>query len=174
VRKLFTYGLGLSLALAPMFSVQVAKADMVGEEEVIAVPAPREMVEPVVVQQPQVVAPPPAFVELQRSSIGAGIGISWGHGTLSFEGNSYAFSLKGLSVGDVGAAKILAEGRVENMENLADFAGTYVAIEAGGAAGKGGSAVTMMNEHGVTINLASTREGFGLTLGAQGFAIALD
>ena len=174
MRKLFTYGLGLSLALAPMFSVQVAKADMVGEEEVIAVPAPREMVEPVVVQQPQVVAPPPAFVELQRSSIGAGIGISWGHGTLSFEGNSYAFSLKGLSVGDVGAAKILAEGRVENMENLADFAGTYVAVEAGGAAGKGGSAVSMMNEHGVTINLASTREGFGLTLGAQGFAIALD
>ena len=174
MRKLFTYGLGLSLALAPMFSVQVAKADMVGEEEVIAVPAPREMVEPVVVQQPQVVAPPPAFVELQRSSIGAGIGISWGHGSLSFEGNSYAFSLKGLSVGDVGAAKILAEGRVENMENLADFAGTYVAIEAGGAAGKGGSAVSMMNEHGVTINLASTRDGFGLTLGAQGFAIALD
>ena len=174
MRKLFTYGLGLSLALAPMFSVQVAKADMVGEEEVIAVPAPREMVEPVVVQQPQVVAPPPAFVELQRSSIGAGIGISWGHGTLSFEGNSYAFSLKGLSVGDVGAAKILAEGRVENMENLADFAGTYVAVEAGGAAGKGGSAVSMMNEHGVTINLASTRDGFGLTLGAQGFAIALD
>ena len=174
MRKLFAFGLGLSLALAPMFSVQVAKADMVGEEGVIAVPAPREMVEPVVVQQPQVVAPPPAFVELQRSSIGAGIGISWGHGTLSFEGNSYAFSLKGLSVGDVGAAKILAEGRVENMENLADFAGTYVAIEAGGAAGKGGSAVTMMNEHGVTINLASTREGFGLTLGAQGFAIALD
>ena len=174
MRKLYAFGLGLSLALAPMFSVQVAKADMVGEEEVIAVPAPREMVEPVVVQQPQVVAPPPAFVELQRSSIGAGIGISWGHGTLSFEGNSYAFSLKGLSVGDVGAAKILAEGRVENMENLADFAGTYVAIEAGGAAGKGGSAVTMMNEHGVTINLASTRDGFGLTLGAQGFAIALD
>jgi len=32
----------------------------------------------------------------------------------------------------------------------------------------------MMNEHGVTISLASTREGFGLTLGAQGFAIALD
>ena len=174
MRKLFVYGLGLSLALVPMFSVQVAKADMVGEEEVIAVPAPREMQEPVVVQQPQVVAPPPAFVELQRSSIGAGIGISWGHGTLSFEGNSYAFSVKGLSVGDVGAAKILAEGRVENMENLADFAGTYVAVEAGGAAGKGGSAVSMMNEHGVTINLASTREGFGLTLGAQGFAIALD
>jgi len=175
VRKLFAFGLGLSLALAPMFSVQVAKADSVGNEEVIAVPAPREIApEPVVVQQVPVTAAPPAFVELQRSSIGAGIGISWGHGTLSFEGNSYAFSVKGLSVGDIGAAKILAEGRVENMESLADFAGTYVALEAGASAGKGGSTLTMINEHGVTINLASTREGFGLTLGAQGFAIALD
>ena len=175
MRKLYAFGLGLSLALAPMFSVQVAKADTVGEEEVIAVPAPREIApEPVVVQQTPVTAPPPAFVELQRSSIGAGIGISWGHGSLSFEGNSYAFSVKGLSIGDVGAAKILAEGRVENMESLSDFAGTYVALEAGGSAGKGGSTLTMINEHGVTINLASTREGFGLTLGAQGFAIALD
>ena len=175
MRKLFAYGLGLSLALAPMFSVQVAKADQVGEEEVIAVPAPREIApEPVAVQQVPVTAAPPAFVELQRSSIGAGIGISWGHGTLSFEGNSYAFSVKGVSVGDIGAAKILAEGRVENMESLADFAGTYVAVEAGASAGTGASALTMMNEHGVTINLASTREGFGLTRGAQGFAIALD
>ena len=138
MRKLFAYGLGLSLALAPMFSVQVAKADQVGEEEVIAVPAPREIApEPVAVQQVPVTAAPPAFVELQRSSIGAGIGISWGHGTLSFEGNSYAFSVKGISVGDVGAAKILAEGRVENMESLADFAGTYVAVEAGASAGTG-------------------------------------
>jgi hypothetical protein len=158
-----------------MYSVQVAKADSVGEEEIIAVPAPVPVApEPVIVQAPPVTAPPPAFVELQRSSIGAGIGISWGHGTLSFEGNRYAFSVKGLSVGDIGAAKIIAEGAVENMESLSDFAGTYVAVEAGATAGKGVSSLTMMNEHGVTISLASQREGLGLTLGAQGFAIALD
>jgi hypothetical protein len=158
-----------------MFSAQIAKADAVGDEEVIAVPAPRDVVPvPVVVQAPPVTAPPPAFVELQRSSIGAGIGISWGHGTLSFEGNSYAFSVKGLSIGDIGAAKIIAEGAVENMESLSDFAGTYVAVEAGAAAGKGASSLTMMNERGVTISLASQREGLGLTLGAQGFKIALD
>jgi hypothetical protein len=172
VRKLFAFGLGLSLALAPMYS---ANADQIGTEEDIAVPTPREVApEPVVVQQPTVTAPPPAFVELSRSSIGAGIGISWGKGTLSFEGNNYAFSVKGLSVGDIGAAKILAEGRVENLENLADFAGTYVAVEAGATAGKGGSALSMMNENGVSISLASQREGLGLTLGAQGFAVSLD
>ncbi len=175
MRKFFAYGLGLSLALAPMFSAQVANSDSVGDEEVIAVPAPRDVTpEPVIVQAPPVTAPPPAFVELQRSSIGAGIGISWGHGTLSFEGNSYAFSVKGLSVGDIGAAKIVAEGAVENMESLSDFAGTYVAVEAGATAGKGVSSLTMMNEHGVSISLASQREGLGLTLGAQGFSIALD
>jgi hypothetical protein len=173
---MIAFGLGLSLAVAPMFSAQIAQADTVGEEEEIAVPAPRPVApEPVVVEkQVPVTAPPPAFVELQRQSLGAGIGISWGHGTLSFEGNQYGFSVKGLSVGDLGAAKILAEGQVQNMESLADFAGTYVAVEAGATAGKGGSALTMMNENGVTITLASQREGLGLTLGAQGFSIGLD
>lgn len=176
MRRLFAYGLGLSLAFAPMLTAQIAQADIVGEEEEIAVPPPRPVVpEPVVVpQQIPVTAPPPAFVELQRSSIGAGIGISWGKGLLSFEGNAYPFSVKGLSVGDLGAAKILAEGRVENLESLRDFAGTYVAVEAGATAGKGGSAITMRNEHGVTITLAAQREGLGLTLGAQGFSVELD
>lgn len=175
MRRIISFALGLSLALAPMFSAQIANADQVGAEEEIAVPEPRPVTpEPVVVQQPPVTAPPPAFVELSRSSIGAGIGISWGRGALSFEGNNYAFSVKGLSVGDIGAAKMVAEGRVANLESLSDFAGTYVAVEAGATAGKGVSTLTMMNEHGVTISLASQREGLGLTLGAQGFAVALD
>lgn len=170
MRRMFVFGLGLAFALAPM-----AQADQVGTEEEIAVPQPREVApEPVVVQQVPVTAPPPAFVELERSSLGAGIGISWGKGSLSFEGNNYAFSVKGLSVGDLGAAKMIAEGQVANLENLADFAGTYVAVEAGATAGKGVGTMTMMNEHGVTITLASQREGLGLTLGAQGFSVALD
>lgn len=173
MRRMFAFGLGLAVALAPM--AQVAQADQVGAEEEIAVPAPREIApEPVVVQQAPVTAPPPAFVELQRSSIGAGIGISWGKGSLSFEGNSYAFSVKGLSVGDVGAAKMIAEGQVANLERLSDFAGTYVAVEAGATAGKGVGTTTMMNENGVSITLASKSEGLGLTLGAQGFSISLD
>jgi hypothetical protein len=173
---MFAFGLGLSLALAPVFSAQNAVADSIGAEEEIAVPSPAPVApEPVVVEkQIPVTAPPPPFVELERKSLGAGIGISWGHGTLSYEGNQYGFSVKGLALGDLGASKILAEGRVEGIDSLSDFAGTYVAVEAGGAAGKGGSALTMVNENGVTITLASQREGLGLTLGAQGFAIELD
>jgi len=176
VRRIFAFGLGLSLALAPVFAAQNAFADISPDEEAIAVPSPTPVApEPVVVEkQVPVTAPPPPFVELQRQSLGAGIGISWGHGTLSFEGNSYGFSVKGLALGDLGASKILAEGQVQNIENLADFAGTYVAVEAGASAGKGASALTMVNEHGVSITLASQREGVGVTLGAQGFAIELD
>ena len=175
MRKLFAFGLGLSLALAPMFSAQVAKADQVGKEEEIAVPAPREVApEPVVVQAPPVTAPPPAFVELQRSSIGAGIGISWGHGTLSFEGNSYAFSVKGLSVGDVGAAKIVAEGASRTWTTSPTSRARTWPSRPVRAPARAASSLTMMNEHGVTISLASQREGLGLTLGAQGFKIALD
>jgi hypothetical protein len=170
---MIAFGLGLAVALAPM--AQVAVADSVGTEEEVAVPEPRAVTpEPVVVQQAPVTAPPPAYVELQRSSIGAGLGISWGKGSLSFEGNNYAFSVKGLSVGDVGLAKMIAEGQVANLENLSDFAGTYVAVEAAATAGKGVGTTTMMNENGVQITLASQREGLGLTLGAQGFSISLD
>jgi len=175
VRRMIAFGLGLAVAMAPMLSAQIAKADTGATEEEIAVPAPREVApEPVVVQQVPVTAPPPAYVELQRSSVGAGIGISWGKGSLSFEGNNYAFSVKGLSVGDLGAAKMIAEGQVANLDRLSDFAGTYVAVEAGATAGKGVGTMTMMNENGVSITLASQREGLGLTLGAQGFSIDLD
>lgn len=173
MRRMIAFGLGLAVALAPM--AQVALADTGASEEEIAVPQPREVVpEPVIVPAIPVTAPPPAYVELQRSSIGAGLGISWGKGSLSFEGNNYAFSVKGVSVGDLGAAKMIAEGQVANLEQLSDFAGTYVAVEAGATAGKGVGSMTMMNEHGVSITLASQRAGLGLTLGAQGFSVALD
>lgn len=176
MRRMVAFGLGLALGLAPMMSAQIAQADMVGDEEEIAVPAPIAVApEPVIVEkQVPVTAPPPPFVELTRSSLGAGVGLSWGHGALSFEGNNYAFSVKGISVGDLGVAKMIAEGQVQNLARLSDFAGTYVAVEAGATAGKGVSTLSMVNEHGVTINLASQREGLGLTLGAQGFQIALD
>ena len=57
---------------------------------------------------------------------------------------------------------------------ISDFAGTYVAVGAGIAAGPGASAVTMRNENGVVITLRSDLQGAQLTLGAEGLRIALD
>ena len=81
--------------------------------------------------------------------------------------------VRGMSVGDLGISRISAEGGVANLENVEDFAGHYVAVEAGAAAGKGRSALTMRNGNGVVITLESELEGLQLTLGASGLDIEL-
>ncbi|MEB2346649.1 MAG: hypothetical protein OZ948_18130 [Deltaproteobacteria bacterium] len=158
-----------------MLSPQVVSADEVGGEEIEVPPrAAAPTPEPVVVtKEVPVSAPPPPFVELERKSVGAGLGLSWGEGTIYWEGQEHAFSVKGLRVGDVGLAKMIGEGHVQNLASLEDFAGTYVAVGAGATAGKGASAVTMRNENGVVISLRSQSEGVALNLGAEGFQVEL-
>ena len=120
-----------------------------------------------------VTAPPPAHVHLQTTSIAAGIGVSWGEGTLSFEGERYPFTVKGLSLGDIGGAKIVANGGVHNIQSASDLEGTYVAVEAGAAAVKGGSMLTMRNRNGVTLTLKAENKGVRLALAAKGISLAL-
>ena len=103
---------------------------------------------------------------------GGGINVD-GEGTLLVEGEEHAFTLKGLSLGEIGAARITAEGPVANLEDLSDFAGTYVAVEAGAAAVKGASAVKMRNENGVTITLESDVDGAQISLGGQALSVEL-
>ena len=119
-------------------------------------------------------APPPPYVSMESTSIAAGIGLSWGEGVLTFEGQRHAFSVKGLSLIDLGVAKLISEGAVSNLEELSDFEGHYAAIEAGAAAGVGASVLSMRNEHGVVIHLRSDVEGVALALGPEGFRITLD
>lgn len=176
--RVFGRVLAIAFAIVGMalLSPQVVTADEVGGEEIV-VPArtPVPTPEPVIVtREVPVSAPPPPFVELERKSIGAGLGISWGEGTIYWEGQAHAFSVKGLRVGDVGLAKMIGEGYVQNLDDLDSFAGTYVAVGAGATAGKGGSAVTMRNENGVVLSLLSKTEGVALNLGAEGFQIQLD
>ncbi len=120
-----------------------------------------------------VTAPPPAHVTLKTTSIAAGLGLSWGSGTLSFEGNRYDFSVKGLSLGDLGVAKIVAGGSVANMQSVSDFEGTYLAVEAGAAFVKGASTLTMRNSKGVTLTLEAENQGVQLTLAAKGIVVTL-
>lgn len=146
-----------------------AQADEVGGEDIMIIEP-----EPTVVEVETVTAAPPPYVTIESRSVAAGLGISWGDGTLLFEGRRHPFSVKGVSLGDLGTSLMNAEGRVENLERLSDFAGSYVAVEARAAAGVGAGALTMRNEHGVVITLTSRLEGVQLTLGAEGFRIALD
>jgi ABC-type amino acid transport substrate-binding protein len=146
--------------------LSLAQADVEKGEEV-EIPAPRETPPP---EKPVAAAPPP-FMELTSTSLAVGIGISWGEGTLSFEGTSHPFSVRGISLLDVGASVTEGLGEIYNLENLADFEGNYVAVEAAGAVGIGNSATVMRNEHGVEISLRSELQGVELALATQGFRI---
>ena len=158
----------IAIVFALTFSAATAFADDVGGD-VIEI-QPQAAV--VAVEEP-VTAPPPAYVELESRALAAGIGARIGNGVLLVNGQEHAFKVTGVSLGDFGISSIVGEGPVANLENIGDFAGHYVAVEVAAAIGKGASALTMRNEHGVVITLDSRLTGAQLTLGAQGLDIEL-
>jgi hypothetical protein len=111
---------------------------------------------------------PDATLQLSSGSVAAGIGFSWGGGTLTYRGKRYPVSVDGLSVGSVGISRASASGSVTNLKKLEDFNGTYTAVGAGATVGGGGSVSTMQNQNGVRVTLRSTSRGVKFTLGAAG------
>ncbi len=159
--------LAFALTLVPLAG---AFADDVGGGEVIMIDKQKATM----VAETPVTAPPPPFVELEQTAIAAGIGARFGGGTLLVGGQEHPFKMTGVSLGEVGFAKIEASGVVQNLENVEDFAGRYVALEAGAAAGVGVSAVTMRNDKGVVITLQTDVTGVQLALAASGLTVELD
>jgi hypothetical protein len=76
-------------------------------------------------------AKPDGAITLSGGSVAAGIGYTWGHGELKTTDQSHKFSIKGVSIVDVGATRFDATGNVYNLKSLADFSGNYVAAGAG-------------------------------------------
>jgi len=116
---------------------------------------------------------PDATIKLSSGSVAAGIGFSWGSGTLTYQGKAYPIDVKGISVGDVGISKVEATGKVYNLKNLDDFNGKYTAAEVGMTLGGGGVVSMMKNEKGVSVELVATTRGVEFTLGASGVAMKI-
>jgi hypothetical protein len=116
---------------------------------------------------------PDATIEFGGGSIAAGIGFSWGSGTLNYKGKTYPISVDGLSVGSVGASSVSASGKVYHLKKLEDFDGTYAAVGTGAAVGGGGGVSTMKNQNGVVIDAVSTTQGLKLTIGTGGVKMAI-
>ena len=113
-------------------------------------------------------------VKLKSTSVAIGVGVEWGHGTLTLDdGSTHKIKIKGLSVLDLGVAEIKATGEVFNLVELTDLDGTFFAGQAGIALGVGGSATAMKNSNGVVMQLKSTQEGVKLTLAPEGLSIKL-
>jgi hypothetical protein len=118
-------------------------------------------------------AQPDATLTLKGGSVAAGIGYTWGHGELEYHNGPHRFSIKGVSVVDVGATNFSASGHVYNLKRLEDFSGNYAAAGAGITVAGGGTAVYLKNEHGVVIKLIATDVGLKFNLSADGVHVAL-
>ena len=119
---------------------------------------------------------PSAYVWLSGGTVAAGIGYSWGHGTLynSKDQKQYKFKISGVSVADVGAAGLNAEGEVYNLASPADLSGNYSAFTAGVTVIEGGSLAYLKNDkNGVVIKLHSQTGGLRFNLSANGMHITL-
>jgi hypothetical protein len=119
---------------------------------------------------------PSGYVWLSGGSVAIGIGYSWGHGTLynSKDQKEYKFKISGVSVADVGAAGITAEGEVYNLTSPADLGGNYSAVTAGVTIIEGGSVAYLKNDkNGVVIKLHSQTGGLRFNLSANGMRITL-
>jgi hypothetical protein len=117
---------------------------------------------------------PTGTIELSGGSVAAGIGYTWGHGTLIFEGKKYRLKMQGLSIVQVGVSSYTASGTVYDLTKLSDINGIYTAVAAGAAIAGGASATAMKNSHGVLIQLVSNHMGLNFSLSAKGVDIKLE
>lgn len=116
---------------------------------------------------------PDATIEFSGGSVAAGIGFSWGSGTLTYKGKRYPITVEGLSAGAVGATTVTASGSVHNLKKLEDFDGNYSALGVGATVGGGGGVSTMRNQNGVVIDAVSTTQGVKVAIAAGGVKMAI-
>jgi glucose/arabinose dehydrogenase len=117
---------------------------------------------------------PMGFVTLTLKHVGAGVGMEWGKGVLTYKGKKYTFKVKGVQIGAVGISKVTAKGEVYNLFQLAEFPGQYGAVAAEAAVFKGKEAQEFSNSKGVHIVFKGTAKGLNLAFGPEGFTIRLD
>jgi hypothetical protein len=116
---------------------------------------------------------PSGTVTITSKSVAVGIGVSWGDGKLTYQGKEHTFTVKGLSVVDVGVSKVTATGPVFNLKKLEDFPGNFTAAEAGATVGGGKGVTAMKNQNGVVMHLTATGTGVQFTLAPKGVEIEL-
>ena len=119
-------------------------------------------------------APPATLdgtVKLKGGVVGAGVGYKWGRGTLTYHGGEFKFCVRGLSVGDLGAASVDAQGLVYNLQDRDDFSGRYFAISGGFAIGRGESGALLKNKRGVMLELEMLESGLRFNIAATGLKI---
>lgn len=114
------------------------------------------------------------FVTINLTSVGAGVGVQWGNGVLTYKGKKYTFKVRGIQIATVGISKASVKGEVYNIVALGDFPGQYAAMTAGAAVFKGKQGQAFENTKGVQILLSGTQKGLNLNIGPEGFFIQME
>ena len=125
-------------------------------------------------QDPGVSGRPDGTVTITSQAADIGIGATWGHGVLRYQGHRYGFSVKGVDVAAVGYSKIVGHGRVYNLKHLHDFDGTYAATTGEATVGKGLGGTALTNGNGVGLRIDDMTKGARLAGAAQGIELTLD
>ena len=117
---------------------------------------------------------PDGRIELSGGKVAAGIGYSWGAGTLFFHGKHYPITLNGLSLGIAGINKYTASGTVTGLKKAQNINGRFTAVSTGLTLGDDASIAEMKNHNGVIIQLLdSTSEGLGASLALKRVHISI-
>jgi hypothetical protein len=103
----------------------------------------------------------------------AGAGFVWGNGEISYQGSNHAFRLSGLSIADIEAGSVCANGSVMHLRRLSDFSGSYSASIVEPAASGGDSVTYLKNERGVVMKLTATDAAWRINLLVNGLRVRL-
>ena len=123
---------------------------------------------------PALAAVPDGRIELSGDKIAAGVGYSWGSGTLFFHGKRYPITINRLSLGTAGINKYTASGTVTGLKKAKDISGRFTAVSTGLTLGGGAGIAEMKNDNGVIIELLdSTTEGLSASLALKGVRISI-
>jgi hypothetical protein len=115
---------------------------------------------------------PVALLRLSAKQVAAGVGWSWGDGTLEFDGKTYPVTVDGLTIGAAGIKELTANGDVYHLSKLEDFEGTYAGVGQGTTVGGGGTRAILRNAKGVEVRVLATSRGVSFTLGVSGVKLA--
>ena len=152
--------LGVYAAVAALFSGFAAPQAALAHDASDGAPAAAE-------------ASPDATLSLSGTAVAAGVGFVWGSGELDYNGAPHAVDISGLTIVDVGVAKISASGSVYHLTRIEDFDGTYTAFAAGATIAGGGGVAYLRNQNGVVIRIDSTTAGLRFNFSPSGVTLKL-